>query len=862
MKPGVVTPILGDEPADALKEILEHLSSPADLDHHPWTKSRMVQAAAMSLAGLSEKGKGQQLVTAIINLFPRMRPATPPRQGKRLDTRWGEFGILAARYFAPLVYGTPTPSSLRDAWGGIDPAIQWFVYGRSDGALSDSEKAKYLLVGNEPEVAPISTLSDWHRNGMKRFADIILYWETHLQRSELDQGHGESHPANLSRPTRGKSAKRIALAVIGSLLLFVLIFAGIKAYRIYGLLQQVRSDVTDLEQSLPSTMSLNGLRQASASLPRLDADLTSLKTEVQPILWLGPSLSWVPTYGGDLSQAGNLLDLAQHLTALAQDANQAFGPVLESTSYSSTNSNASGLSGLVNQLSSAQPLLQQAQIEFQQARTAREQLDISVLSPSIQNLITQKLDPGMSWIGDGLSLAISLPSVLGAGQDGPKTYLLLVQNEDELRPTGGFITAVGKLVLDHGHVVDLSFEDSGSLDNWSMPYPMAPWQLNQYMDSPVLILRDVNWFPDFPTAVLYLKELYAYTHQNTVNGVIAFDQQMLIMLLQTLGPLNVSGVPYPITSDNVVSYMRASKLPQSGEQPLSPGGDYGKDFIRTITNAVIQKVLRDGTSEWRPLSQTFLRALQERHLILQMDNPDMESVLARRDWNGALYSNGGDFLTVIDTNVGFNKTTAVVVTSLAYDVDLTNLSAPVGNLVVSHANHASADIPCAPRGGNVEVTAEEYYPIDRCYWDYMRIYVPLGTTLNSAVPQSIPASWMILNQPVAPQVDILDEGEQGLQGFGTMLVVPGGQTITTTMQFALPAAQILVKDTVTHAFTYNLTVRKQPGTVAIPLTLRIHLPNNVNIISASSGGVLQGKDLLFQTTLATDLNIDVIFRSP
>ncbi|HEY9151399.1 MAG TPA: DUF4012 domain-containing protein [Anaerolineales bacterium] len=861
MKSGVVTPGLGDEPKDALKEILEHLSSPAHLDHHPWTESRMVQAAAMSSTGLSEKGKGQQLVVAIIDLFPRMRPATPPRQGKRLDTRWGEFGILAARYFAPLVYGTPTPSSLRDAWGWIDPAIQWFVYGRSDGALSDSEKEKYLLVGNEPEVAPISTLSDWHRNGMKRFADIILNWETHLQQSESDHGNGESHPANSSQPTRGKLVKRIVLTVIASLLLLFLIFAGIKAYRIYGLLQRVRSDITSLEQSLPSTMSLSGLRQASASLPRLDADLTSLKIEVQPLIGLSPSLRWVPTYGGDLSQAGNLLDLAQHLTASAQDANQALGPVLESTSSSLTNSNASGLSGLVNQLSSAQPLLQQAQTEFQQARTARGQLDVKVLSPSIQNLINQKLDPGMTWMGDGLSLAISLPSVLGAGQDGPKTYLLLVQNEDELRPTGGFITAVGKLVVDHGHVVDLSFEDSGSLDNWSMPYPMAPWQLNQYMDSPVLILRDTNWFPDFPTSVLYLKELYAYTHQNTVNGVIAFDQHMLIMLLQTLGPLNVSGVPYPITADNVVGYMRASKSPQAGGQPLSPGGDY-KDFIRTIANAIIQKVLSDGPSEWRSLSQTFLQALQERHLILQMDNPDMESVLARRNWNGALYSNGGDFLTVIDTNVGFNKTTAVVGTSLAYDVDLTNLSAPVGNLVVSHTNHASADIPCAPRGGSVDVTVEEYYPIDRCYWDYMRIYAPLGTTLISAVPQSIPASWMILNQPVAPQVDVLNEGEPGLQGFGTMLVVPGGQTITTTMQFALPAAQILMKDAVAHTLTYNLTIRKQPGTVAVPLTLRIHLPNNVDIISASSGGTVQGKNLLFQTNLNTDVNVQVVFSSP
>ncbi len=73
--------------------------------------------------------------------------------------------------------------------------------------------------------------------------------------------------------------------------------------------------------------------------------------------------------------------------------------------------------------------------------------------------------------------------------EGEKTYLLLVQNEDELRPTGGFITAAGSLLLDNGQISGMNFEDSGDLDNWDKPYPVAPWQLRQYMNSPVLVFR-------------------------------------------------------------------------------------------------------------------------------------------------------------------------------------------------------------------------------------------------------------------------------------------------------------------------------------------------------------------------------------
>ena len=124
---------------------------------------------------------------------------------------------------------------------------------------------------------------------------------------------------------------------------------------------------------------------------------------------------------------------------------------------------------------------------------------------------------------------------------GPKTYLLLAENEDELRPTGGFITSVGNLVLHDGQVISLEFEDVGNLDDWTKPYPAAPWQLQDYMDSPVLILRDANWFTDYPTSAMWAEYLYAYAHEHSEDGVIAFDQHFLVMLLGQLGPLQVAG---------------------------------------------------------------------------------------------------------------------------------------------------------------------------------------------------------------------------------------------------------------------------------------------------------------------------------
>src|SRR5690606_23963498 len=105
----------------------------------------------------------------------------------------------------------------------------------------------------------------------------------------------------------------------------------------------------------------------------------------------------------------------------------------------------------------------------------------------------------------------------------------------------------------------------------------------------------------------------------------------------------------------------------------------------------------------------------------------MADLLARRNWDGVLRPGTGDYLMVVDSNVGFNKTNAVVQSNFAYDVDLTNPEFPEASLVVTHQNQASDQVPCRPYpyiagSGISDDLLQRQYPIDRCYWNYLRIY--------------------------------------------------------------------------------------------------------------------------------------------
>ena len=72
-----------------LKTILEHLRQPAELDNHPWAMCHFAQEQPGT-------GAGEKLVLGLRQVFRELMPSHPPRQGKRLDTRWGAFGLLAS----------------------------------------------------------------------------------------------------------------------------------------------------------------------------------------------------------------------------------------------------------------------------------------------------------------------------------------------------------------------------------------------------------------------------------------------------------------------------------------------------------------------------------------------------------------------------------------------------------------------------------------------------------------------------------------------------------------------------------------------------------------------------------------------
>ncbi len=321
--------------------------------------------------------------------------------------------------------------------------------------------------------------------------------------------------------------------------------------------------------------------------------------------------------------------------------------------------------------------------------------------------------PALALLDDGpalVALARLAPRLAGLGK--PMTLLVLVQNEDELRATGGYITAVGTLTLANGRVSHLAIEDAFAVDDPALQYPVPPQPLRQHMDAPRWLLRDVNWSADLPSVAPVAEAFFTATRPGPIDGVLTLDQTALRLMLEGTGPIRVAGLPGVVTAKNLIEVMRAAREPAPGEGISYEWWLQRKEFMPQIARALLKKII---WASWPLVANSAIRTLDERHVQIWLKDTAAAAILAERGWDGGLRPGEGDYLLVAETNVGFNKVNTIREAQLAYAVDLTDLAAPVGRLTATYTNPAVGQLPCEP---GADYGDGRYLTlVNRCYWN-------------------------------------------------------------------------------------------------------------------------------------------------
>jgi hypothetical protein len=562
---------------------------------------------------------------------------------------------------------------------------------------------------------------------------------------------------------------------------------------------QARLALTDLNRietiaSNPRTDSLPALGNQVAAL---DTHLTATRAAAQPYLWLASRLGWLPSVGPSMRALPPLLDVAVEMAGGGHQALEALDPIL---ALAGASERGDLLAQAVPALAAAAPELAAAEARLARAEQERAAIE-GPLHPRLAGLL-ERVDRILPWARMGLEAAQAAPELLGA--NGPRTYLILAQNNHELRGTGGFISAVGVVRLDGGRITELKLADSYSVDNFQQPHPLPPPALSEQMGAQLLLVRDSNWSPDFPTTAQVARALYQQDQGVATDGAIALDLEATRLMVGALGPLNLQGVSEQVTAENAIAMMKQAWEAPAGSEASVQEGDTGewwrnrKDFMGELMTVALGKL--QGGADLNPtaLARALLAMLSGRHLQIAVDEPTLSTLLAERGWDGALQPREGhDFLAVVDSNVGFNKANAAVKQDLAYRVGggSNGVEATLTMTYTHTAPALPANEPCdrAPRYGR---SYDDL--IQRCYWDYLRVYVPAGSELLAADGLKHAAA-----QP----------GEQGTTVMTGDFVLRPSEKHTVTLRYRLPFAA--------GSAPYGLDVRKQAGTLASPLSVTI-----------------------------------------
>ncbi len=258
------------------------------------------------------------------------------------------------------------------------------------------------------------------------------------------------------------------------------------------------------------------------------------------------------------------------------------------------------------------------------------------------------------------------------GEKEPRSYLLLVQNNAELRGTGGLI---GNWTVVHTDDGRLAVDDMHQTSEWNNKLRDAPANYEASEDYharydpllPQYQLQTVNYSPDFPSVAQVLLDRAPLVGLTDLDGVMAVDPLGLAALLKLSGSVEVSGWPTAIGADNVVDVTLHDQY-----FAFAAGGDTAarSNFVGSVAEAAVAKATSGVLGAPAKLGEVLGKAADGGHILMSFARPAEERAAEQLGFAGKLEPTKSDSLLVSDVNQSANKLDYYLKRSVDYRVRL------------------------------------------------------------------------------------------------------------------------------------------------------------------------------------------------
>lgn len=318
-----------------------------------------------------------------------------------------------------------------------------------------------------------------------------------------------------------------------------------------------------------------------------------------------------------------------------------------------------------------------------------------------------------------------LPRLLGEPKE--KRYLVLFQNDKELRASGGFITAYAIFRIEHGVVHLEGSNDIYELDGRLRGRTKAPELIIKYLPLvPYFNLRDSNISPDFYESMKLFEGLYDTVGGKTlVDGIIAVDTHVLVTVLNVLGGVEAGGLKYTTENDPRCNCPQIIyELEDYASRPVGFVRESRKDIIGVLLYEIMRKALSSSPKVyWGPLFQAGLTEIAQKHILFYMHDENAQKGLESLNAAGRIRPYEGDYLHVNDSNFAGAKSNLYVAERIEQKIEVSDDGTITKTVTIDYTNPQPPSDCNLERGGLC---------LNGLLRDVVRIYVPAGSQLTDS----------------------------------------------------------------------------------------------------------------------------------
>src|SRR3989344_5855265 len=526
-----------------------------------------------------------------------------------------------------------------------------------------------------------------------------------------------------------------AIAGVYVLSLIYLLIVGLALRPALGKASQAAKDITVSLQE-------KNLSQATESLNLAETELKVVSRRYNLVGWL----KVVPGLGIYVSDGRHGLNAAMAGAAAGKTVLDSIAPYADVLGFSGQSPEATELNidsaeekiiFILETLDKIAPQLDGVSSDLQRAQQELGRINPRHYPPSIRTKIAS-LQSSLVSSGEVLKnikpLLAFLPKLLVQAET--QTYLLIFQNDAEIRGSGGFLTAYAILETFRGKITPVLSQDIYELDNKFGKRLPAPEPIKKYL--PLVYnfhLRDMNLSPDFTVSMdTFLPNYKEVAQYKDFNGVIAMDTQIVVDLLKILGPVGVAD--WGRYDAEIIEECNCPQVVYKMEDYATRPTYYikanRKGMIGPLMHSILLNVMNSPKKLWPQFMEIGLKNINAKHLMFYFpDDPAMQQAADAFNASGRVKEFEADYFYLNDTNFAGAKSNLYVTQDIDQAIEVASDGTITKTVTITYTNPEPPDDCNLESGGLC---------LNGLLRDWVRLYVPEGSQLVEVLGSGIEAT--------------------------------------------------------------------------------------------------------------------------